>query len=65
MDTIKQKLSSAKKFVQDHQTIILGTATVLTTTAVVLQRVGLNQHNDFLEKKGLRDEFYAQTDETE
>jgi hypothetical protein len=57
MNVIKQKLNSAKNIVQQHQTKILGTAVVLTTTVAVLQKRGLNQHNDFLKEKGLHDEF--------
>jgi hypothetical protein len=63
MDAIKQKLNSAKAAVQKHQTKILGTAVVLTTTAVVLQRRGLVQHQQFLAEKGLTDEFYAEENE--
>jgi hypothetical protein len=63
MDTLKQKINSAKTTVQKHQTKIMGTAVVLTTTAVVLQRLGLNQHKQFLAEKNLTDEFYAEKTE--
>lgn len=62
MNKLKEKLDSTKKFVQQHQTKILATTTAVTTTVVVLQRIGLKQHNDFLKEKNLHDEFYSQTD---
>lgn len=63
MNVIKQKLNSAKNFVQTHQTKILTTAVVLTSTAVVLQRRGLDEHKKFLDEKNLTDEFYAEPSE--
>lgn len=59
---IKEKLDSAKNFVEQHKTKILVTTTVVSTTAAVAMRIGLKQHNDFLKEKGLHDEFYSQTD---
>lgn len=63
MNKIKQKLNSAKNYVQTHQTKILGTAVVLTTTAVVIQRRGLVLHQQFLEEKNLTAEFYGEPNE--
>lgn len=60
---IKQKLASAKDAVARNKTKILATTTVVATGAVVLMKIGLTQHDNFLKEKGLYDEFYAMTDE--
>lgn len=59
---VNETVASIKKFWADNKGHILGTALVITTTAVALQRVGLRQHDDFLKERGLYDEFYV-TDE--
>jgi hypothetical protein len=41
-----------------HKGQVLGTVAAVAITVVVVQRVGLNQHNRFLDKKGLLEEFY-------
>ena len=37
---------------------ILGTALVVATALAVIERIGINQHNDFLREHDLYDEFY-------
>lgn len=61
---LKQKLDSTKKFVVRNQTRILLTTTAVATTAAVIMRIGLKQHNDFLKDHDLYEEFYAE-DENE
>lgn len=61
MDSNKS-VASIKKFWADNKTRILTTALVITSTAVVLQRGGLKQHDDFLKEHDLYDEFYDQID---
>jgi hypothetical protein len=51
-------LTNLKKHFVAHQTAYAWTTAALTTTAMVLMRVGLSQHNDFLREKGLYEEFY-------
>jgi hypothetical protein len=63
MNPIKQKLISAKNAVQEHQTQILTTALVLTTSATVLMRLGHVHKDNFLKEKGLYDEYYSQPEE--
>lgn len=58
-----KKLTSAKNFVVSHKTAILVVAVTVLTVAVATQQAGLNQHNDFLKEKNLRDEFYAMNDD--
>ena len=45
-------------FLKKHESKILGGAVVITTTAAVLMRLGLNEHDKFLTEKGLYDEYY-------
>lgn len=59
---LKKKINDSKEFVRRNQTTILTTALAVTSTLVVLQRIGLKQHNDFLKEKNLHDEFYGQID---
>lgn len=49
--------------VKKHERKILITTTVLSTTAAVLMRSGLAQHNAFLKEHGLYEQFYAVTEE--
>lgn len=46
-----------------HERKILITATVVSTTAAILMRSGLAEHNAFLKEHGLYEQFYALTDE--
>jgi hypothetical protein len=61
--TKKNPVTSVKNFVVKHERKILVTTTVVSTTAAVLMRTGLAQHNAFLKEKGLYEEFYALTEE--
>lgn len=49
--------------VRKHKCKILITTTVISTTAAVMMRSGLAQHNAFLKEHGLYEQFYALTDE--
>ena len=51
------------KTVRKHERKILITTTVISTTAAVMMRSGLAQHNAFLKEHGLYEQFYALTDE--
>jgi hypothetical protein len=51
-----------KNFVVDHKTAILVYGLLLTTTAAVVMRGGLAQHNAFLKEHGLYEEFYSLVD---
>jgi hypothetical protein len=62
MDIIKQKLASAKDAVVRNKTKILATTAVIATAIAVVERIGINQHNDFLKEHDLYEEFYT-TDE--
>lgn len=59
----QSRLAPVKNFVVKHQTKILITTTVLSTTAAVVMRTGLKQHNDFLKEHGLYEQFYAITED--
>lgn len=59
MNAAKKALVSAKNKVVKNKTKILAVTTVAATGAVVLLKVGLNQHDAFLKEKGLYDEFYT------
>jgi hypothetical protein len=52
----------AKNFVVAHKTGILVTALVVTTTACVLMKNGISQHNQFLKDHDLFEEFYNLVD---
>lgn len=56
-------IASIVKTVRKHERKILITATVVSTTAAVLMRSGLAQHNAFLKEHGLYEQFYALTEE--
>ena len=58
----KPKFARTRKFVVEHQTGLLITATVVSTAAAVLMRGGIKQHDDFLKEHDLYEEFYAQID---
>jgi hypothetical protein len=62
METQPEKQSPVKtltNFVKKHERKILVTTTVVSTTAAVLMRTGLAQHNEFLREHGLYEQFYA------
>ncbi len=63
MNPIKQKLIAAKNSIQEHQTQILSTALVLTTTAAVVQSIARHNLDKFITEKGLHDECYGGVDE--
>lgn len=48
-----------KAFVQKHKTKLLVSGLVVTTASTIIMKSGLKQHDDFLEEKGLYDEFYG------
>ena len=56
------KAKTAKKYVEDHKVKILTYALTVTTTAAVLLRVGLTQHDNFLKEHNLFDTFYHMED---
>lgn len=58
MNAAKQKLVSAKNKIVENRTKILGTVAVVATTVAVLQQIGIRSLNEFLEEKGLADEYY-------
>lgn len=61
--TKQSRVSSIINFVKRNERKILVTTTVVSTTAAVVMRTGIHQHNEFLKERGLFDEFYAITDE--
>ena len=56
---IKQKLVSAKTKIVANKTKILGSIAIGATTAVIIQQIGLKQHDEFLKEHGLYDAFYT------
>lgn len=56
-------LTKAVAAVRKHERKILIATTVTSTTAAILMRTGIAQHNAFLKEHGLYDQFYAITDE--
>lgn len=59
MNKPKNPLVPVKNFVVRNERKILITTTVLSTTAAVVMRSGIHQHNEFLRERGLYEEFYA------
>lgn len=57
-NSVKNKLVSAKNKVVANRTKILGTVAVVATTAALIQGRGIKHLNQFLEEKGLSDEYY-------
>lgn len=55
---MNKKLAIVKNFVAQRKTKILVAALVGTTTAAVLQQIGIRQHNEFLKEHDLFDKFY-------
>lgn len=62
MNRIKPAVRTVRNSVAANKTRILGTVAVVSTTVAVLQRVGLNQHDEFLKEHGLFDAFYTPED---
>lgn len=58
-----KSIDSAKNFVRRHQTKILITTTVISTTAAVLFRTSLTQHDNFLKDHDLYETYYAWDEE--
>lgn len=63
--TKQSVVARTKNFVKKHETKILVTTTVVSTTAAVLMRTGIAQHNEFLKQHGLYEEFYNLTETAE
>ena len=61
-NSVKQKLVSTKNKVAENQTKILLAVAVFSTTVAVLQHFGIRSLNQFLEEKGLADEYYHMDD---
>lgn len=59
---MKQKLAFAKNYIADRKVAILTTALVVTTTAAVAMRAGLNDHDKFLKEHDLYDAYYTPED---
>lgn len=59
MNKIKKTYISSKNFVNRHKTAIVVTSLAVTTAGTVLMVRNQKQFNEFLEEKGLTDEFYA------
>lgn len=57
MDHVRKSLRSTKNFVEKHKVAIAVTGTAVT--CLYLNRLALQQHNDFLKENGLYDAFYA------
>jgi hypothetical protein len=56
---MKQQIETAKEFVRRNQTKILVTTTVVATSAALVMKAAVNQHNQFLRDNGLFDTYYA------
>lgn len=61
MNETEKPRRSIRKFVSRHKVAI----TVVATSAcwIAFNKMSLKQFNDFLEEKGLKDEFYATEEE--
>ena len=55
---VKQKIESAKKFVEENKTKILVTTTVVSTTVAVLTQIGRHNIDGFLRENDLYDAYY-------
>lgn len=56
------KFATPQNFYRRNKDKILITIAVTATTAAVLMRLGIKQHNDFLKENDLYDKFYDQID---
>lgn len=54
---MKSKLNTAKNFVVRHRVAIAITGTA--ATCLYLNRMAMEQHNEFLKEHGLYDQFYT------
>lgn len=59
---MKNRIVTAKNFVVRNERKILVTTAVVTTTAAVLMKTGIKQHNEFLREHDLFDKFYELAD---
>lgn len=59
---MKKQIESSKAFVKKHKDAILITTAAVTTSAAVLMKIGLKQHDDFLKEHDLYDKFYNSED---
>jgi hypothetical protein len=53
-------ITRTKKFVKDHKVGIAVTVTALV--ALKLNKLALQDHEDFMQENGILDAFYTQTD---
>lgn len=51
----------AKNFIVRHKVAVA--VTITTGVCLLINRAALKSHDEFLESKGLKDEFYTPTDE--
>jgi len=56
---MNKKIKTTKNWIVEHKTVLLVTALCVTTVVAVLERHGINQHNDFLKEHDLYEEFYT------
>lgn len=63
----KSQTTFAKAFVAQHKTALTVTTTATATMAFCLwmNKLALQQHNDFLKENGLYDAFYTLSDDPE
>ena len=57
------KKFNLKEFLVKNKTKFMIGALALTTSAAVVMRIGIAQHNEFLKEHELYDEFYAVLEE--
>ena len=60
---MNEKIASAKALVRKYQVPVLTTVAVVSTTAAVLFKMGLNSHDEFLKEHDLYDTYYALDEE--
>jgi len=56
---MKTTLTKVKKHFVAHQTQYAWTTAGVATLVVIMLRLGLSEHDDFLKEKGLYEEFYT------
>lgn len=61
MNHIKNAVQTSKNFVATHRVAIAFTAGA--SLGIVLNKLALSQHDEFLKEHGLYDEFYTPTDD--
>lgn len=62
-ETKQSPVAALKSAWRKHERKVLIAATVVSTTAAVLMKSGVAQHNAFLKEHGLYEQFYNLTDE--